>query len=242
MEYTEFSSIFLQAARQNGIAAPNKAQIQQFYQFHNHLFEVNQTINLTAIRNPNDAIYKHYIDSLLALEHIPQGARVLDLGCGPGFPSIPLAIARPDLSIVALDSTAKKIAFVSRSAEILGLTYLTAIAGRAEDTATAKALGGFDIVISRAVARMNVLTELCLPYVRIGGIFIALKGAKADEEVLEARAAIAKLGGSAPKSFVQPLILQDSTAEARSTVVIRKQTATPKGFPRSYAAILKKPL
>ena len=108
MEYTEFSTVFAQALRQNGIPTPTDAQMQQFYQFNNRLFAVNQVTNLTAIRNPVDAIYKHYVDSLLALAQIPQGARVLDVGCGPGFPSIPLAIARPDLSIFALDSTAKK--------------------------------------------------------------------------------------------------------------------------------------
>lgn len=242
MEYTEFSALFAQAAHQNGIVAPSDAQIQQFYQFNNYLFEINQTTNLTAIRDPVDAIYKHYIDSLLAVAHIPQGARVLDLGCGPGFPSIPLSIARPDISVVALDSTAKKIAFVSKTAEILDLTNLTAIVGRAEDTVIAQKLGNFDVVISRAVARMNVLTELCLPYVRIGGIFIALKGAKADEEVTEAKSAISKLGGSGPELFAQPLILQNGTTEARCTVVAKKQTATPKGFPRPYATILKRPL
>lgn len=242
MEYTEFSTIFAQAAHQNSVPTPNDAQMQQFYQFHNHLFKVNQITNLTAIRNPIDAIYKHYIDSLLAVTHISQGARVLDLGCGPGFPSIPLAISRPDLTVVALDSTAKKIAFVSESAKINELNNLSSVAGRAEDAAIMRQLGSFDVVISRAVARMNILAELCLPYVRVGGVFIALKGAKVGEEIEEAKNAISKLGGTSLECITKPLILQSKEPEARSTVIIQKDIPSPKGFPRAYAAILKKPL
>ena len=148
MDFTTFSQIFASAAAKNGILEPTEAQIQQFYRFTEHLLEVNAHTNLTAIREPIGIVDKHYIDSLLVMDMIPKGARVLDLGCGPGFPSIPLAIMRPDLKITALDSTAKKIDFVQKSAEILQLSNLNAVSGRAEDAKLKKSLGKFDIVTS----------------------------------------------------------------------------------------------
>ena len=242
MEYTEFKARFECAAAQNGVFGITNEQIRQFYDFNNHLLEVNKITNLTAIRDLGDVIYKHDIDSLLALEHVPAGARVLDLGCGPGFPSIPLAIARPDLSIVSLDSTAKKIAFVKEAASRLELDNLVAVSGRAEDASVIESLGKFDVVVSRAVARMNVLAELCVPYVKIGGLFVALKGAKGDEEVAEARDGLSKLGCAEAVICAKQLVLSDNTAESRCIVVAKKEKATPKGFPRAYAAIMKKPL
>ena len=217
-------------------------QIGQFYEFNNHLLETNKTTNLTAIRDLGDVIYKHDIDSLLASEYIPAGSHVLDLGCGPGFPSIPLAIARPDLSIVSLDSTAKKIAFVKEAASRLGLDNLVAVSGRAEDALIIESLGKFDVVVSRAVARMNILTELCVPYVKIGGLFVALKGAKGDEEVAEARDGLSKLGCAEAVICAKQLVLSDGRTESRCIVVAKKEKATPKGFPRAYAVIMKKPL
>ena len=178
MNFTTFSQIFNAAAAKNGILMPNEAQMLQFFRFTEHLLEVNAHTNLTAIREPVGVVDKHYIDSLLAMDLIPNGARVLDLGCGPGFPSIPLAIMRPDLEITALDSTAKKIDFVQKSAEILQLSNLKGVCGRAEDAKLRKILGKYDIVVSRAVARLNVLCELCIPYLKIGGCLVALKGAK----------------------------------------------------------------
>ena len=242
MEYVDFQARFERAAAQNGVARVTSEQIRQFYEFNNYLLEVNKTTNLTAIRDLGNVIYKHDIDSLLASEYIPEGARVLDLGCGPGFPSIPLAIVRPDLSIAALDSTAKKIAFVKGVAARLGLDNLVAVSGRAEDASVIESLGEFDVVVSRAVARMNVLAELCVPYVKIGGLFVALKGAKGDEEVAEARGGLSKLGCAEAVICAKQLVLSDNTAESRCIVVAKKEKATPKGFPRAYAAIMKKPL
>ena len=194
MDFTTFSQIFSSAAAKNGILPPNEAQMQRFYRFTEHLLEVNAHTNLTAIREPVGVVDKHYIDSLLAMHLIPEGARVLDLGCGPGFPSIPLAIMRPDLEITALDSTAKKIDFVKKSAEILQLSNLKGVSGRAEDAKLRKELGKYDIVVSRAVAKLNILCELCLPYLKIGGSLVAMKGAKYEEELVEAASAIRILG------------------------------------------------
>ena len=242
MEFSDFYKLFCDAAEKNKLQPLEADTIARFHSFTDHLLEVNKTTNLTAIRETTDFIYKNLIDSLTVSQYIPQGATLLDLGCGPGFPSIPLAIARPDLTITSLDSTTKKIAFVQDAAKRLGLSNLTAISGRAEDKALSKKLGKFDVVTGRAVARLNIFCELCLPYVKIGGKFIAMKGAKGGEELDEAQNAIKILGGSNAHDHATSLILADDSAEQRSIIVIKKASASPASYPRAYAAILKKPL
>lgn len=242
MDFCEFKALFESSLAQNGLPQHFCAYAEQFHCFSEYLLEVNQITNLTAIRNLPDTVSKHLIDSLLAAEYLPKDAKVLDLGCGPGFPSIPLAIARPDLYLIALDSTAKKIAFVKDAAKRLSLPNLTAIAGRAEDVAVSAQIGKVDAVVSRAVAKMSVLSELCLPYLKIGGVFVALKASKADEEMAEARNAIKKLGGGEAAMHYKQLYLTDGSNEPRCLIEIKKERATPSGYPRTYAAILKKPL
>lgn len=241
MQQHDFEAMFLAAVQKNQLPIPEKESIQRFYDFVMYLMEVNRTTNLTAIRNIPDVIDRHLIDSLLASSYIPQGARVLDIGCGPGFPSVPLAIARPDLRITALDSTAKKIDFVKTAVSALDLPHFEAVTGRAEDRTLMQRLGQFDVVISRAVARLNILAELCLLYVKQNGVFIALKGAKAKEELTEARNAISVLGGGEPE--LKLLKLQTaSESEERAIILVKKEKATPTQYPRAYASILKKPL
>ena len=242
MDFTTFSQIFSSAAAKNGIFEPNEAQMLRFYQFTKHLLEVNAHTNLTAIREPLGIVDKHYIDSLFVMHLIPEGARVLDLGCGPGFPSIPLAIMRPDLRITALDSTSKKIDFVQKSAEILHLSNINALSGRAEDPKLRKQLGKFDIVVSRAVARLNVLCEFCLPYLSIDGKLMALKGAKYEEELAEATNAIKVLGGKTTEIKQKDLITAENQTETRGIIVIQLKKEPPTQYPRTYASILKKPL
>ena len=242
MDFTTFSQAFAAAAAKNSLKTPNETEIECFYRFTEHILQVNAHTNLTAIREPIDMIDKHYIDSLLGSELIPKGAKVLDLGCGPGFPSIPLAIMRPDLQITALDSTAKKIDFVQKSTEMLQLSNLNAISGRAEDEKLRKSLGKYDIVVSRAVARLNILCELCLPYLTIGGSLIALKGAKYEEELAEASNAIAVLGGETSQILQKDLITAQNQAETRGIIVIQLKKQVPPQYPRAFATILKKPL
>jgi len=240
MNYQDFSKLFADSCEKNGISPLSETQVNTFWRFTEHLMKVNETTNLTAIRSIPDVLTKHYVDSLTVSSLIPEGARVLALGCGPGFPSIPLAIARPDLTIRALDSTDKKIRFLNESADLLELSNLKGYSGRAEDPKTRKELGQFDVVVSRAVARMNVLSELCIPYVFIGGKLIAMKGAKGDEELAEAQNAIKILGGAA-KNHALELITNDSS-EARCLIEVFKVKETPSTYPRQYSAILKKPL
>lgn len=242
MEFCNFQTLFCCSLEKNGLPIPDLAVQERFHAFTEHLLKVNQTTNLTAIREIPDFIDKHLVDSLTVASYVPQNACILDLGCGPGFPSIPLAIVRPDLKITALDSTAKKIAFVQGAIDCLSLSNLTAIAGRAEDRALSVKIGKFDVVTGRAVARLNVFCELCLPYVKIGGKFIAMKGAKGEEELTEAQNAVKVLGGGEIATHRLSLILASGGIEQRSIIEIEKNKATPAGYPRAYAAILKKPL
>ena len=242
MELREFQELMQDAVRKNGLP-PLSAQTEEtFRAFAMHLLRVNEHVNLTAIRNVPDVITKHFVDSLLAAAYLPEGARVLDLGCGPGFPSLPLAIARPDLRIVALDSTDKKIRFLFDTATLLHLPNVEAVTGRAEDAAVRRRLGTFDAVVSRAVARLNLLSELCLPYVREGGHFLAMKGAKGEEELQEAANAIGLLGGRVLAAEEKPLVLLDGSSEPRVLIDVQKVKKTPPQYPRAYAAMLKKPL
>ena len=239
----DFVHEFEAVMAKNNLSALTEGLAERFLQFTEHLLEVNQITNLTAIRDVPSILSKHYADSLLVSSYIPEGARVLDLGCGPGFPSIPLAIARPDLQIVALDSTSKKIDFLCGSAKLLELKNLNGISGRAEDRAISKQLGKFDVVVSRAVANLSVLSELCIPYLKIGGVMLAMKGAKIQEEVKELLSgnAIKELGADSPEISTWNLIIGDES-EMRGVVRITKTKESKPIYPRVYAQILKKPL
>lgn len=199
------------------------------------LFSVNESMNLTAITEPRDAIIRHVIDSLTVADKIPAGAEVIDVGCGGGFPTLPLAIARPDLVFTALDSTAKKLTFVDAMARKLSLN-VTTLAKRAEEIPECRER--FDICVSRAVARMNLLVELCLPQVKVGGRLIAMKAQSGEEELKEALGGIAKLGGKvvSADAFTLP------DAGERYLITVEKIFPTPAAYPRPWGKIKKKPL
>lgn len=206
------------------------------------MLEVNAKMNLTAITDEDGIILKHYTDSLMAAEYIPAGATMIDVGCGAGFPSLPLAIARPDIKITALDSTAKRINYIYETAEILELSNISAITSRAEEAAAkSEYREHFDIACARAVAKLSPLCELCLPFVKVGGLFAAMKG-HSDEETAQASSAIKKLGGKLDSHDNYSISIPNGEPNPRSIVTIKKYSPTPENYPRNWAQILKKPL
>ncbi|MEB3187454.1 MAG: 16S rRNA (guanine(527)-N(7))-methyltransferase RsmG [bacterium] len=207
------------------------------------LLEANATHNLTRITDPRELVIKHFLDSLsvaLALpEDLRAGSRFLDLGSGPGFPGIPLAIALPGLSGVSLEATGKKVAFQQAAIAELALP-LTALQGRAEELGRQPShRERFDWAVARALAALPTLVEYALPFVRPGGVFIALKGARAGEEVEQATPAVRKLGGRLDR--VVDLELPGGEGE-RHLVVIRKMSPTPAAYPRAGSAARERPL
>lgn len=241
MELLEFRSMLEKSFAQNNLTAPDEEQTKEFWIFTEYLLKINAHTNLTAIRTLPEMISKHYADSLLVAELIPHNARVLDVGCGAGFPSVPLAIMRKDLQITALDSTEKKLRFVAEGAKKAGISLQTCV-GRAEDAKIRASLGQFDVVVSRAVARMSILSELCLPYVKIGGKLVALKASKAEEELAEAKRGVGILGGSDGIIYNRTLHLLSGESEPRALIEVSKVKETPSAYPRPYASIQKKPL
>ena len=200
-----------------------------------YLLEVNSHTNLTTITNPEEIEVKHFKDSLTVLDYIKEDDRVLDLGAGAGFPGIPLRIEK-DFDLTLIDSVNKKVNFMNEVIEILGLSNARAIHTRAEDFAKENR-EGFDVVVSRAVANMSTLSELCLPFVKVSGLFIALKGPKADEEVKAAANALEILGGEVIK--MEEL---DLDGNERVNVIVKKVRSCKKTYPRGQNLPKRKPL
>ena len=209
-----------------------------------HLISENEKYNLTAVTDPLGIALRHFADSAAILPWLPEGARLLDVGCGAGFPSLVLALLRPDLSVTALDATEKRVRYVADTAALLGLTNLSAVCMRAEDGAKpgAPLRESFDIVTARAVARLPVLAELCLPFTRVGGRFLAMKGSSAEAEVKEAARAIPTLGGRLISVREERLDSGFEMEITRATVEILKTAPTPAAYPRHFSRISKKPL
>ncbi len=227
------------AARAFGITL-NRRQAGQCDRFYRLVVDWNQRMNLTAITAPKDFAIKHIIDSLTILRAEPtlDGLRVIDVGTGAGFPGLPLKIFCPSIGLTLLDSLSKRINFLERAVAALELKGVECIHARAEIAAQSEYREAFDVVVARAVARLNVLTEYCLPFAKVGGKFVALKGSNIAEELDEARAAIKILGGRA----LEPINVTLPNGDPRSIVVIEKQTPTPAHFPRRSGIPERKPL
>ncbi len=218
------------------------------------LLEYNSHTNLTAVRDEYGVTVKHHLDSLssLSFDLIPQGARVIDVGCGAGFPGLPLKVARGDIDISFLDSTAKKLKFTEKVSGVLGF-YSTILPVRAEDAAQDKShRETYDIAVSRAMANLPVLCELALPFVKVGGRFIAYKAEKASDtsdsesELSRSLSAISKLGGKLAGVYHYDLSEffpdEELGDKKHCLIVIEKVSKTDKTYPRRYAQILKKNL
>ena len=242
MTQSEFISACVQGFSINGMTC-SEAQAEQLWRLTERMLTVNKSMNLTAITDENAIILRHYVDSLMISASIPQHSKVIDVGCGAGFPTLPLAIFRPDLQITALDGTAKRIRYVEETAAELGLANVTAVAGRAEECGNDPGYRQkFDVVAARAVANLQVLCELCLPFAKVDGCFVSMKSKQAEEEVAAANNCIKLCGGKLECVSEQALIDFQGNPEDRRLVHIKKISPTPKIYPRHFSKISKKPL
>lgn len=217
-------------------------QIRQFCRFEELLLETNKVMNLTAITDPGEVAVKHMADSLSCYDerYFPKDASLLDLGTGAGFPGIPLAIFRPDLTVTFFDSLQKRLNFLNEVCRETDLRKVAFLHGRAEEMAHQEAYREqFDLVTSRAVARLSILCEWALPYVRNNGLFIALKGAQYEEEIKEASNALRMLGGTLEE--VRPVTLP-GLSDKRAVLYIRKSGTSPAKYPRKPKMAAKHPL
>lgn len=207
------------------------------------LLEANEKFNLTAIKDPEEVLVKHVVDSLFPvnalLERAPaEPVKLLDIGSGAGFPALPLAAALPNWQVTAMDATKKKCVYIEETAKACGLSNVTVINGRAEENAEANQFR-FHFVTARAVARFSILTELACNYLKIGGYLVALKGPGGDEEWQEGMNGMKKLGFS-PEEVIHYALPED--AGERTLLICKKTKNTPPGYPRPYAKIQKNPL
>ena len=220
------------------LALPTDAAVP-LMAFSARLLETNKVMNLTAITEPEDVARLHLLDCAALLNITDfRGKRVVDVGTGAGFPGMPLRILEPDFDLTLLDSLGKRIAFLQRVCDEMGLQRVTCVHARAEEFA-AKHREQYDIATSRAVAALNVLCELTLPLVKVGGRFLAMKAVDSDDEIRTAKSAVAQLGGKVEdiRDYTIP-----GTDITHRVVVIGKVKPTPDAFPRAFAKIKKAPL
>lgn len=234
MNELEFQNIL----KDKGIILSDK-QLKQFNRYYEVLVEWNEKMNLTAITDKEEVYLKHFYDSItIAFDFSFNNQSIIDVGAGAGFPSIPLKILYPELKITIVDSLNKRITFLNHLFKELELDNCKAVAARAEEYAK-EHRESVDIVMARAVARLNILDELCLPLVKKDGYFLSLKGRQASEEVKEANKGITILGGKVGKIVDFNLANHD---DHRSNIIIKKVKDTPNKYPRMFSKIKKSPL
>lgn len=219
----------------------NKTQTEMFEKYMNFLLEFNSHTNLTAITESDEVQIKHFFDSIILSKFlkIEPEFKIIDVGTGAGFPGVPLKILLPDIKLTLVDSLNKRVKFLNKLCEKLNLKAEIFHARAEELSHKSDFREKFDIAVSRAVAKLNVLSEYCLPYVKMGGFFVALKGDNATEEINFARDAIKKLGGKieSVQTFELPLNMGN-----RTIVIIKKIKKTDNKFPRSNSQISKNPM
>ncbi len=217
----------------------SKEDLNQFEAYYSYLVEYNEHTNLTAITEHDEVFYKHFLDSILLAKSYDLSNKTLcDVGAGAGFPSVPCAIVDKTINVDIVDSLNKRIIFLNSLIQKLNLKNVNAYHNRAEDYAKDKR-ESYDIVSARAVARLSMLAELCLPLVRVGGVFLAMKSSQYEEELDEAKNAIRTLGGKVIqiKKFDLPLNLGQ-----REVIIIEKVKETPSKYPRTFAKIKNNPI
>ncbi|MFF3925182.1 16S rRNA (guanine(527)-N(7))-methyltransferase RsmG [Paenibacillus lactis] len=232
---------FVERLQQQGIAIDDR-QLHQFEQYYELLVEWNEKMNLTGITERDQVYTKHFYDSLTLAFYVkmPVIGNMADIGSGAGFPGIPLKIAFPHLKLTIVDSLNKRITFLKHVVETLGLEQVELIHGRAEEVARKQGYrDGFDLVTARAVARMAVLNEFCLPFTKVGGRFAAMKGSDPSEEVKDAARSLKELRGSLDQIYSFSLPIEESD---RHIVIIDKKGATPAKYPRKAGTAAKSPL
>lgn len=218
----------------------SESKIRDFFTYMKELIEWNKKINLTAIVEMSEVIDKHFIDSLTISQYINDNDRIIDVGTGAGFPGIPLKIARENLKIDLLDSLNKRIIFLNEIINKLQLKNINAIHSRAEDESSKKEKREtYDIAVSRAVANLPVLLEYLLPFVKVGGICICMKGMNITEEVNNSKKALKELGGEIEEINEFKLPNTDAT---RNIIIVRKVASTPKRYPRKAGTATKNPI
>ncbi len=235
----DYNTLLFDETKKNGMELSDK-QIAQFNLYYELLTAKNKVMNLTAITEYNDVVKKHFIDSMMISRVLDMKkiSSLCDVGTGAGFPGIPLKIVYPHLHLTLVDSVGKRVNFLSEVVEKLGLEDVEAIHSRTEDLAhNSKYREKYDLVTARAVASMNVLSEYCIPYAKIGGYFAAYKSGNIEEEIENAKNAVKTLGGKIEKTDVFELYDM-----GRSIVLIKKVNSTPKIYPRKAGTPSKNPL
>ena len=229
--------VLLSGAAEWGLELDPSA-LEGFEAYYTLLSEANQVMDLTAVMGEEETARRHFLDSLSLLRFADfRNARVIDVGSGAGFPGLPLLLAEPSLTLTLLDAQQKRVDFLASLCEKLGLK-VRCVHARAEEAALeAGERDGYDYAVSRAVARLNTLTELCLPFVKPGGAFLAMKARDCEEELAEAGNAVRRLGGKLEALEKFPVAEVE-----RALIVVRKTAPTPKGYPRRFAKIKKDPL
>ncbi len=214
--------------------------LTRFRKYYEMLIDYNTRMNLTAITEEDEVIVKHFCDCLCLVSKvsIPEGAKVIDVGTGAGFPGVPLLIARPDIRLTLLDGLNKRLVFLQDVLDALGLSARIVHSRAEEASQQPEYREKYYLATSRAVARQSVLSEYCLPYTEVGGIFVAMKGPQAADELKEAEGALKILGGKVEDVLDYTL----SDESSRSLIITRKVSKTPAKYPRHNSKIKSKPL